>query len=148
MFGFFKKYERFFRLPNNLIDKTFVEYHTDTDSKVLIHYQIEEGDHDKKEYQVVEINNIYNGIFIKEFVLFYGEKIKYYITEEKYGDYKINESKSISREEDGLASNSSRFGMLNDMLVCADMKEEATLKDMTMQYTAALELNQSIFSVM
>ena len=148
MFGFFKKYERFFKLPNNLIDKTFVEYHTDTDSKVLIHYQIEEGDHDKKEYQVVEMNNIYNGIFIKEFVLFYGEKIKYYITEEKYGDYKINESKSITREEDGLASNSSRFGMLNDMLVCADMKEEATLKDMTMQYTAALELNQSIFSVM
>ena len=83
-----------------------------------------------------------------DFILFYGEKIKYYITEEINGQVKVNESKNLVSEEDGLTSKNTRFGMLNDMMVCQDMKDENSLKDLTMQYEATLELNNSIFSVM
>lgn len=146
MFGFFKKFEKYFKLSASLIDKTFVEYHASGDSRVFIHYQLETGDLEAKDYLVSEMTSLYSGVFIKDFILFYGEKIKYYITEENNGETKVNESKCLVREEDGLSSNNTRFGMLNDMMVCADMKEENTLRELTMQYAAALELNDSIFS--
>ena len=63
-------------------------------------------------------------------------------------DLSVNESKSLSKEDEGLTSDNSRYGMLNDMMVCADMNEESTLKDLMMQYIAIDELNDSIFSTM
>lgn len=148
MFGFFKGFEKYFRLPVCIADKTVVEYHASADSRVFIHYQLETGDLEKKEYSVAEMENIFGNVFVKNFVLFYGEKIKYYITEEINGEIRVNESRCLVSEEDGLTSKNTRFGMLNDMMVCHDMKDEKTLKDLTMQYTATLELNKSIFSVM
>ena len=148
MFNFFKRFDKYFKLPVCILDKTFVEYYTSSDSKVLIHYQLETGSLEKKEYKVSKMNSIYSGVFTKDFILFYGEKINYYITEEINGETKVNESRSLTVEEDGFTSKNTRYGMLNDMMVCADMKEENTLKDLTMQYVAALELNDSIFSVM
>ena len=125
-----------------------MEYHASSDSKVYIHYQLETGSLEKKEYSVSKMENIFNSIFVKDFILFYGEKIKYYITEEINGQVKVNESKNLVSEEDGLTSKNTRFGMLNDMMVCQDMKDENSLKDLTMQYEVTLELNNSIFSVM
>lgn len=148
MFGFFKMFDKYFKLPAAIIDKTIVEYHASSDSKVYIHYQLETGSLEKKEYSVSKMENIFNSIFVKDFILFYGEKIKYYITEEINGQVKVNESKNLVSEEDGLTSKNTRFGMLNDMMVCQDMKDENSLKDLTMQYEATLELNNSIFSVM
>lgn len=148
MFGFFKKFDKYFKLPASIVDKTIVEYHASSDSKVYIHYQLETGNLEKKEYSVSKMDNIFNSIFVKDFILFYGEKIKYYITEEIDGEVKVTESKNLVSEEDGLTAKNTRFGMLNDMMVCQDMKDESTLKDLTMQYEATLELNNSIFSVM
>ncbi len=148
MFGFFNEFARYFKLPSILKDKTFVEYHTSTDAKVYIHYKIETGTLEDKEYQVSEMVSAYSGVFVKDFILFYGEKIIYYLTEEVHGKTNVTESKSLSKEDEGLTSDNSRYGMLNDMMVCADMKEESTLKDLTMQYIAIDELNNSIFSIM
>lgn len=148
MFGFFNSFSKYFKLPCSLKDKTFVEYHTFADSKVFIHYKLETGSLEDKEYQVAEMNSVYSGAFVKDFILFYGEKLIYYITEEKNGETSVNESKSLSKEDEGLTSDNSRYGMLNDMMVCADMNEESTLKDLMMQYIAIDELNDSIFSTM
>ena len=147
MFAFFKKFDKYFKLPSNLLDKTFVEYHTNADAKVFIHYQLQNNTA-QNDYVVTEMNNIYSGIFTKEFILFYGEKINYYITEELDGETKVNESKCLTIEEYDMSSSTSRYGMLNDIMACAEMKESDTLKDLTMQYVATLELNQSIFSVL
>ena len=147
MFAYFKKFDKYFKLPSNLLDKTFVEYHTNADAKVYIHYQMQD-ETSSNEYVVAEMNSVYSGIFTKEFILFYGERINYYITEECNGETKVNESKCLTIEEYDMSSSTSRYGMLNDIMACADMKENDTLKDLTMQYTATLELNRSIFSVL
>ena len=147
MFSFFKKFDKYFKLPSNLLDKTFVEYHTNANAKVYIHYQFQ-NDYSQNDYIVTEMNSTYSGIFTKEFILFYGEKINYYITEELNGETKVNESKCLTIEEYDMSASTSRYGMLNDIMACQDMKESQTLKDMTLQYVATLELNQSIFSVL
>lgn len=147
MLGCFKKFEKYFKLPHNFVDKVFIEYMASSDSHVYIHYQLDTGGHEKHDYRVSEMDNMLSGIYSKSFVLFYGEKINYYISEELNGETKVTESKCLKRD-DGLSSNNTRYGMINDMMICNDMKEEATLKDIAIQYEAIKELNSTIFTMM
>lgn len=148
VFGFFKNFEKFFKIPSSVKEKTFVEYRTDPNKHVYIHYIIDMGDHEETEYIVTEMRSIVGGVFVKDFVLFYGEKLNYYITEELGSKVNVTESKSAIPEGEGLKGDNSRYGMLNDMMICAEIGEEDTLTNLAMQYMALEELNESIFTVM
>ncbi|MCI8483632.1 MAG: hypothetical protein HFH41_04745 [Lachnospiraceae bacterium] len=104
-------------------DKVFLEYRTDPEMKVRISY-LPVGHSD---YVEEELRPMYQGIFVKEFLVFYGEKIPYYIKEEREGAWVVTESGQVQNHELCTNAEGSRYDLLNDMMVSWQMKDEVTL---------------------
>ncbi len=147
VFEFFKNFKKHFRLPYDIMDKTIVEYRTNPDSKVLIHYRMEENDLSDGKYKIQPMADVSCGVFTYPVVLFYGENIQYYITEELNGEVMVTESSTLKLSDVEFSNDNTHYGMLNDILVCKDMKEEKTLEKMASDYILKKELMSTIFEI-
>lgn len=150
MFEMYKEFEKYFALPVVLQDKTIVEYHSDPDKRVLIHYILETGSLKEQSYTVAEMTDACNGIFTKEFIIFYGESIQYYITEEYAGENAVTESNNLMLSETQVTDTAgweSRYTMLNDMMLINEMHEEQTLLDQAAEYMIMSKLGDAIFTI-
>ena len=95
-------------------DRVFVEYQGEPASKVVIHYAIERENDGEIEYRKEEMRNLYGGIFVKSFILFDGETIQYYITEQNGNREQLTQSSTIERKETNVVQGEWRFALLND----------------------------------
>ncbi len=131
---FFKDFKGKIPLPPKLQDKFYVEYKTNPQHKVMIHYRME-GKSGEEDFISEEMKNEYFGIYIKEFVVFYNERIQYYITEEdEEGQVAVTESVIIRLDHIGSLDEDTRYNRINFMLTAIDMQEEKTLTDSMCNY--------------
>ena len=72
------------------------------------------------------MNSIYPGIFTKNIIMFYGEKITYKILEysDEYPYGKEVATDSICISEKNTYNDESRFGMINSMMICRKLEEK------------------------
>ncbi len=94
-------------------DRTFVEYKGEPGSKVVIHYAIERENGGETEYRKEEMRNLYGGIFVKSLILFAGESVQYYITEQSGNREQLTKSSTVQRSEEQPTVGAWRFSMLN-----------------------------------
>ena len=149
-FNCYKKYEKYFSLPLMMQDKTIVEYHTNPNNHVTIHYHMGEDDTPGNQYMTKEMKDVCNGIFVMEFVVFYGEEIHYYITEESDGEQTITESAGLTLDDEDAVkdvSRESRYTYLNDIMVAYEMKDNDTLEELATEYVIKTELLDMIFKI-
>lgn len=146
-FEFFKRFRKYFELPNSIIDKTVVEYRTEPGHRVFIHYIGADESKETDEYSSAEMLPVCDGVFTYSFVLFYGENVLYYITEEEDNSKTVTESRNLTVTDVEFAGDSTRYGSINDILVCRDMKEERTFEQMTKDYLIKKELVDAIFDI-
>ncbi len=104
-------------------DRTFVEYRGEPGSKVVIHYAIERNSGGETEYRKEEMRNLYGGIFVKSFILFCGETVQYYITEQSGNREQLTQSSMIQRSEDEKNPGNWRFSLLNEAVLSKEMKD-------------------------
>ena len=104
-FGFMKPLLERLGKPQLLEDKTFVEYRTNPAHKVVIHYVVETPREKQCSYVAERLYPTESGVFVKEFTLFYGERLTWFVTEiGKDGEETATPDHSITetREEELL----------------------------------------------
>lgn len=146
-FEFFKKFSKYFELPDTIIDKFIIEYKTTPANRVFIHYIVEKGDLNEKSYIVKEMNEICQGVFVFEYVVFYGETFKYYISEEGFEEKIVSESKNIFIGEEESIKDNTRYGMLNSMMLCREVGEDTTLENLAADFYSTNALNEEMFAI-
>ena len=118
----------------SLADKTILSYKTAPKSRVMIHY-IKNGEEDQREgYQKEEMKEVYFGVYVKEFVLFYGEQLQYYITEEQENQEQLTESGILQREENRENGMESRYQMINEMTIAKSLGDYSSTRQMLEEY--------------
>lgn len=117
-----------------LTDRTFAEYRGDAESRVIIHYAIEHDNGLETEYRKEEMDNLFAGIFVKSFLLFYGEEIQYYITEENGNREQLTQSSVLQKAEPGLNEREWRFSMLNEAVLGKEMGDYAACESLLLEY--------------
>ena len=129
----------FFRsLPKELLqfcqmeDKVFVQCKAGPGAKVTLHYFVEDPQ-GRSEEKVEPVKERYQGIYNKEFVLFYGEQLHYYFEIERKGETSRTEEAVLAVEE-GETSGSSKYQMLNAMLMMKEQGRDKELENMTKEY--------------
>lgn len=75
-FAFYKDLPEHLTEGFQIGDRMFIEERQRAEAKVTIHYRTNAEETWKSE----PMRNMYQGIFVKEFLLFYGEKMEYYLT--------------------------------------------------------------------
>ena len=119
---------------------------TKPESKVVIHYVLEkeEGPH---EYLKEEMQNMYGGIYVKSFVLFFGESLQYYITEECERKEQLTESGTISKSDLGFSTKESRFNLLNDLVISKTLQDYETFDKILEEFLRNDFLVQKLFKI-
>ena len=144
IFDFYKKYSKWFEIKGDVLNHTTVEYRCSSVDKVLVNYYIDNGNNAANEYVSEDMIQVFGGLYIKSFVLFYGEKINYYIMEVKGEDTTITSSEEHILDDRGINTSLTRYGRLNDLLVCSDMKED-TISNLITDYYVNNEMVKELF---
>ena len=96
-------------------DKIFVERHFSHESSVVIHYRIRGEKQEDARWVSEPVKEMFRGIFVKEFLLFYGETLTWYLTVTEDGRSRDTEKEQISLTDVDTAG-STRYRLLNQIL--------------------------------
>lgn len=93
------------------LDKTFVVFGGKPEKKAVLNYRILEHDEIREDYQTMEMQHVYEGIYVTAFILFPGESLQYFVTEAAQPDV-IADSGILKAQECDKTAAASRYGML------------------------------------
>lgn len=131
--SFFKDFRNLEPRLASYSDKTVIEYKTEPGRQVFIHYIIEADEDNPGEYVTEEMPDVYGGVHVKTFVLFFGENLLYYITENTESEELLTESGNIS-DSDIAESADSRFNEINDIAIAKTLGDYDTVDKLLTEY--------------
>ncbi|MCR4648741.1 MAG: DUF5717 family protein [Lachnospiraceae bacterium] len=144
-FPFFLTFQTIVRNLQSYTDYSFVEYRGNPNGHVVIHYCVEHDDGAATEYRKEEMSHFYSGIFVKSFILFCGDTVQYYITEENQNMEQLTQSSILTRTESESESKPWRFTALNDCIIAKQMDDYATVEEDLLSYMEKDFLTRELF---
>ena len=132
-------------LLREMMDKTIVEYRAKPGSRAYIHYVIMREDGAQSEYLKEPMREICGGICFKEFVLFFGENLQYYIMEDGDEEGQLTESGNLQRSDIRKDGADWRYEMINDIIISKTLEDYDTLDSLLDEYYRREYLNENLF---
>lgn len=145
--SFFRKLGQCRDMQWELADKTMIEYRTGPRTRVCIHYSVLRENGEADGYRSEYMKEVYGGVYCKEFVLFFGESLQYYITEENEGEEKLTESGTLQKSDDGGRDEDSRYRLINDIAVAKSLQDFDTMDDLLEEYYRKDYLGSRLFAL-
>ena len=144
---FFADYKSISPRARESADNVMVEYKGNPNSTVVIHYIINKPDEEENSYIREEMRNMYGGIFVKEFLLFYGESLQYYVTESYGNKEQLTESGTISKDEELTPATAGRYALINDIALSVSLKDYSTAKELFGEYEQKEFMMKELFTL-
>lgn len=132
---------------NQLSDRVIVEYKAHPDSRAVMHYCMEAPEDKEPEYLTEEMQETVGGVCFKEFVLFFGESLQYYIVEEQGGNEQLTESASIQKSDMGSWNLESKFNLINDICISNTLQDYETVDKLLEEYQHTEYLQNGLFGL-
>ena len=146
-FAFYRKFPARLTKPYQMDDKQFVEVQYPAGARVTIHYRLIRDNDTGESFKSEPMKNMYQGIFVKEFLLFYGETLEYYLTVELPDDTRQTDKKLLTMEE-SLQEGNTKYQLINQMLAGHKLgRSEQTEKAME-QYLQREHFARKMFPVL
>lgn len=145
LFSFYGRIGRKLKKKYQLFDKQFVEYKSAPGRKVQLRYKSRDN---QDVYVTEEMAEMYEGIYVKEFILFYGESIQYYISEKQDGEMITTESGTIAGEKPGDFKEEGRYGRLNELFYLREQGSTKGLAQQMQYYRKLSEKTAEIFTIL
>ncbi|MCM1191033.1 MAG: DUF5717 family protein [Butyrivibrio sp.] len=144
---FFREYRHNDKVMQEMADKTIIEYRTDPHTRVCIHYVLLHENGESDEYCAEYMREVYAGVFFKEFILFFGENLQYYITEERGGDDQLTESGTLQKSDIRGNEAESRYHLVNDIVISKTLEDFDTMDHLLEEYYRKEFLNGRLFEL-
>ena len=130
-----------------LMDKTIVEYRARPGARAAIHYVVMHEDGESSEYCTEAMREVLAGVCFKEFVLFFGESLQYYIMEEQDGQEQLTESGNLQNGDIHGKSADWRYELINDILISRMLEDFDTLDGLLDEYYRREYLGENLFKL-
>lgn len=127
-----------------LYDKAFLQYESTPGTHVVLHYS---RDEDGEEFNSEDMVEMYDGIYVKTFVIFFGELIRYYITEEHDNSIEVKESNRLTCNNIPGDNDHSLYNLINEMIISDTLSDETTLKSNIDEYKRLDAATKQLFKL-
>ena len=121
VFPFFRQFTGSLPLLQAYADETLVEYRSEPAKepprRVLYHYAMEQSGV-RGTYAAKEMKEMYEGVYVTGFLLFFGEQMHYYITDDN-AEKNIVESGTVGQDARTKTSGQDRFDAINEITMLA-----------------------------
>ena len=143
-FDFFAKLDYRLLKKYFIYDKAFLQYESTPGAHVVLHYS---RDEDGEEFNSEDMVEMYDGIYVKTFVIFFGELIRYYITEEHDNSIEVKESNRLTCNNIPGDNDHSRYNLINEMIISDTLSDETTLKSNIDEYKRLDAATKQLFKL-
>lgn len=140
-FDFLRSYKDCVLLQQDMLDKTIVEYRVSPGARAVIYYAhdgVEEAYHREYMKEVC-------GLCFAEFVLFFGERLRYYIAEVRDGTEEKKTEGILQKREDTGNPERDKYRLLNHIAVSSSLQDYDTLDMLLEEYYAREYYNSRLF---
>lgn len=141
-FRFYQKFPQKVQRRFHLHDKYILEYRTNPADHVTLHYSL----NGQKEQQIV-MQNMYEGIFVKEFTLFYHDRLTWYLTVEKRTGTEQTKEQTILCERRSPRGTTGRFELINRLAEAEQKHNKKQLEELREQYIGQQYLVEELFRI-
>ena len=145
IFPYFKEYASTITFMHRFADKTIIEYKAPEADSAVIHFMIEKNESSHNEYSKEDMRNMYHGIFVKQFVLFFGERLQYYIVENNENGEQLTESGTVTCSDMAHKGSVSKYDLINDIAIARTLGDNDTMYDLLLEYFKQEHLLNEIF---
>ena len=111
----------------------------------MLHY-VMEAEGAGGAYVTEPMTDMFEGIHIKSLVLFFGETLQYYITEETAEGEQLTESATISKNDMAAANSGTRYSDINDLVIAGTLQDYSGFHKMVAAYEEKSFLTEKLFS--
>lgn len=141
---FFKKFKNVIKLSERITDRYYLEYKAEPKKQVFLHYRMPNSTGDRQ-FITERMINVFMGIHVKEFLLFYNECLEYYITEETMDEASTTDLKLLCYDEDDDLNEDTKYTRINLMLKALDKQDETALLEMMEEYVISENIINECF---
>jgi hypothetical protein len=145
-FAFYQNLPSCYTKPYQMDDKQFIEARYPANAKVMIHYCIIREPGEEPVYKSEPVKNMYQGIFVKEFLLFYGETLRYYLTVETTKDTMKTGEQTLMLEN-SFEEGNSKYQLLNQMLSGRKLLLDDVMEQAMQQYLSRQHMAEKLFEL-
>lgn len=145
IFPCFKQLAGQVRIPEEIRDKAMIQYVGSKDLKPELKLRILPGE---ESFHREEWKRAWQGIFVKQKMLFEGEIMEYEIYEQRGGEKALVKEGSVACALQDPADQSSRFSLLNQMSLCFSLKEEEGLRGAMEEYVKKTAAAEALFELL
>ena len=146
VFPYFKALANDVPLPEDIMDKAMIQYCGERDSKVELLVRILP---DEEEFHSEDISRMYQGVFVKQKILFEGEIMEYQVRELIDEEWVLKKEGSVSCDTgSSQEASDSRFACLNEMSLSFSLKDENGLKNRMQEYLKKNAAAEELFPLM
>lgn len=143
-FAFYQRLPKVFLQQYQLGDRIFVEQKASPEDKVTLYYKITTENGKEEDFKSEPMKMMYHGIFSREFVLFYGETLTYYVGIERKGNSLETCRRSVTMPNIDM-NGRSKYQMINQMLAAQKLGKSNVLKETALKYCQAERIAQELF---
>ncbi len=144
---FFREFKQYDFVQQELADKTIIEYYANPGYRACIHYIVTGDDGQSNQYVAEYMKEAYRGVYFKEFVLFFGESLQYYITEDVGGEEQLTESGTLQKNDIGGEEDDSKYRLINDIVISKNLQDYDTMDELLLEYHKKKFLNGRLFEL-
>ncbi len=146
VFPYYKVLSRYMPMPEDIMDKAMIQYSAERDSRIELQIRILP---DEEEFHIEDMHRMYQGVFVKQKILFEGEIMEYRISEQEGESWVLKQEGSVSCDTvTSSSSPNSRFSCLNEMGLCLSIKDEEGLKKRMQEYLKKNAAAEQLFLLM
>ncbi len=146
-FPYFKEYADHIGFMRQFSDKTMISYKTEPGNKAVIHYILEADGQSMGEYITEEMRDMFYGVCVKQFILFFGEKLQYYISETGKGNDHLTESGTLSRSDTDREQKESKYTLINDIAIGRVLHDDQTMNKLLYEYFEREHMAKELFEI-
>lgn len=144
-FPFFAAFKDISIEAMQISNRTLIEYRGNPKFKTTINYVFSKENDDEGGFCREEMVDMYGGIYVKEFLLFFGETLQYYITEEGSMGEQLTESGTVSKNDALGESDTDRYSLINDIAIADTLKDYDTAFRLLEEYKYKEYLIDNLF---
>ncbi len=147
-FPFYLKFKEVVPYLKIFENKTFVEFKSEENfAEIELHYLFENQSNAGAEYSKEVMKEVFGGNYLKQFNLFFGERLQYYISEKTKSSEKLTESGVLEKSDIAGSESESKYEMLNDIVISSTLQDFDTVDELLIDYQKKTFLSEKIFNI-
>ncbi len=152
VFPFYRRFSGLLPRLQEYADETIMQFRGRSGASMLLHYVIDRdagagavsGSSPDSRYQVLPMKEMYDGIYVVGFVLFFGEQVRYFITDDAEQKNTV-ESGAFGQDTRIPDAGEDRFSRINRLSMYAAMGRYEEALDALEEYNRRAHMVESLF---